>query len=92
MDSTKTVAELHSSISNEIKSRPKNISTQNILEIEEMKSLLEDTVTKSEMKSRLIESLKQVIGQEKYDIIRDETINSNEFKAITKHRKTDDQE
>jgi len=56
---TKTIAELHSAITTEIKSAPKELSTQNVLEVQQMKELLEDTVEKSEMKSRLIESLRQ---------------------------------
>jgi len=81
----KTIAEIHSAITAEIKSAPKEISTQNVLEVKQMQELLDDTVEKSEMKSRLIESLKIAIGEEKYVEIRNATLNSAEFKAITKH-------
>jgi hypothetical protein len=37
------------------------------------------------MKSRLIESLKQELWEEKYNAIREQTLNSAEFQAITKH-------
>jgi len=84
-ENTKTIAEIHAGITAEIKSPPKEISTQNVLEVKQMQELLDDTIEKSEMKSRLIESLKKEIGDEKYNQIREATLNSAEFKAITKH-------
>lgn len=84
---TKTIAELHWAITAEIKSAPKELSTQNVLEVKQMQELLEDTVEKSEMKSRLIESLKNAVWEEKYNEIREATLNSADFKAITKHSK-----
>ncbi len=81
----KTIAELHAELTADIKSAPKELSTQNVLEVKQMQELLEDTVEKSEMKSRLIGSLKQELWEEKYNTIRDQTLNSAEFQAITKH-------
>lgn len=84
-DESKTVAQIHAWITAEIKAAPKELSTQNVLEVKQMQELLDDTIEKSEMKSRLIESLKQALGEEKYNEIRESTLNSAEFKAITKH-------
>lgn len=81
----KWLGEVHANISQDVKSAPKELSTQNVLEVQQMKELLEDTVEKSEMKSRLIESLRQELWDEKYNAIREKTLNSDEFKAITKH-------
>lgn len=50
-----------------------------------MQELLEDTIEKSEMKSRLIEALKNELGEEKFNSLRESVINSADFKAITKH-------
>lgn len=58
-DHSKTIFEIHQGLTADIKSAPKELSTQNVLEVKQMQELLEDTVEKSEMKSRLIESLKQ---------------------------------
>ena len=76
---------VHTNITQSVKSAPKELSTQNVLEVKQMQELLEDTVEKSEMKSRLIESLKQELWEEKYNTIREQTLNSAEFQAITKH-------
>lgn len=80
-----TVAQLHAELSANIKSAPKELSTQNVLEVKQMQELLEDTVEKSEMKSRLIEALKNEIGEERFTLLREEVVNSSDFKAITKH-------
>lgn len=85
MFALKPLGEIHAKFSQDVKSAPKELSTQNVLEVKQMQELLEDTVEKSEMKSRLIESLKQELWEEKYNIIREQTLNSAEFKAITKH-------
>lgn len=82
-----TVSQLHAELTNDIKSAPKELSTQNVLEIKQMQELLEDTVEKSEMKSRLIEALKSVVGEDKFTEIRDTVIKSPDFQAITKHSK-----
>lgn len=80
-----TVAQLHAELSADIKSAPKELSTQNVLEVKQMQELLEDTVEKSEMKSRLIEALKNEIGEERFTLLRETVVNSADFKAITKH-------
>lgn len=81
----KTISELHTALTNDIKSAPKELSTQNVLEVKQMQELLEDTIEKSEMKSRLIEALKNELGEEKFNSLRESVINSADFKAITKH-------
>jgi len=52
---------LHAKISEDIKSAPKELTPQNSLEIDTLRSMLEDTTEKSEMKSRIIEKLKIMV-------------------------------
>lgn len=80
---------LHAKISEDIKSAPKELTPQNSLEIDTLRSMLEDTTEKSEMKSRIIEKLKIMVWDEEFNKVREEVINSPEFQAITKHKNND---
>lgn len=85
LDDSVNPAEHHISITNSIKNQPKEASTQNLLEVDVMRNMLETNTEHGEMKSKLIEALKKEIGDKRYEEIKNETINSADFKAITKY-------
>ena len=61
VEDLKDIGQVHAFITKDVKSAPKELTTQNALEMETMRELLDDSTEKSEMKSRIIEMLKKEI-------------------------------
>ena len=76
------VIQEHNSLTSILKN---NLTPQDIEEEKLAKDILEKVQIQSEMKSALIDKLKEEIGEEKYNEIKDKVLTSDDFKSITKH-------
>lgn len=60
---------------------------QLIAEHNELKKILEKVQTTSEQKSVLLEACKNDMGTERYDALKEATVNSQHFQKVTLHSK-----
>lgn len=67
-------------------SQPTSIADfQLISEFNELKKVLEKVQTTSEQKSVLLEAMKKALWESQYEIIKEETVQSKNFKKVTLH-------